>query len=82
MTNARPDIVNEFQPLYAIILKRVALILVRCWIQLQFVSIQAKNWISTINVHESDKYNELVYQKCKRCDLFLDRKLGKVVKTI
>ena len=80
MTNARPDIVNEFQPLYAIILKRVALILVRCWIQLQFVSIQAKNWISTIN--ESDKYNELVYQKRKRCDLFLDRKLGKVVKTI
>ena len=39
-------------------------------------------WISSINVHESDKYNELVYQKRKRCDLFLDRKLGKVVKTI
>ena len=33
VNNGRLDIVNEFQPLCTIILKRVALVLVRCWIQ-------------------------------------------------
>ena len=66
VNNAFPDILNESQPLYTIILKLVALLLVRCWIQLFFVRIQAKN----LKVHESDKYNELVYQKRKRNDLF------------